>query len=688
MDDRKVEAKAPLESVLRTERLGQRCQRPADYETESRILVSLAQALADTPRAILQTLADKILEGLHAGSAGVSLLTRNGERFYWAAIAGAWAPHIGGGTPRDFGPCGDVLDRNVPLLFTHWERRYPYLSTATPLADEGLLVPFRVAGKVVGTIWAMSHDPQREFDAEDLRLLESLGRFASAAYQTVESLEAIERSRAALSESEERFRDLFDEAPIAYLHQGLDTRIFRANRVATKLLGIKPGEIEGMLGTSFFPDTPEAQRRFRDALPMLTSGTDEKGVVLELQRKDDGRPLWVRWWCRPESGGNYSRSMFIDITRQALIEQERTRLRTQNEYLQEEIRQAHNVEEIVGRSAALDTVLDHVRLVAPTDSTVLILGETGTGKELIARAIHSGSMRSDRPLIKVSCAALPASLIESELFGHEKGAFTGAMDKRIGRFELANEGTIFLDEIGELPLEVQIKLLRVLQEHEFERIGGGATLRVDIRVIAATNRDLNRAVAEGKFRRDLFYRLNVFPILMPTLRQRADDIPPLAHYIMRRCASRIGRRIEHIPAATLARLAVYSWPGNIRELENVIERAVILSRGPDLDLASGLIPSIAGSLSFDLPVSPTNENSGAVTQPAYDVSEPPRQHALLTRAELKRQERDAIIAALKQTNGKISGSRGAAELLGMKPSTFSSRMAALGLNREMLGLAN
>ena len=533
MDDRKVEAKAPLESVLRTERLGQRCQRPADYETESRILVSLAQALADTPRAILQTLADKILEGLHAGSAGVSLLTRNGERFYWAAIAGAWAPHIGGGTPRDFGPCGDVLDRNVPLLFTHWERRYPYLSTATPLADEGLLVPFRVAGKVVGTIWAMSHDPQREFDAEDLRLLESLGRFASAAYQTVESLEAIERSRAALSESEERFRDLFDEAPIAYLHQGLDTRIFRANRVATKLLGIKPGEIEGMLGTSFFPDTPEAQRRFRDALPMLTSGTDEKGVVLELQRKDDGRPLWVRWWCRPESGGNYSRSMFIDITRQALIEQERTRLRTQNEYLQEEIRQAHNVDEIVGRSAALDTVLDHVRLVAPTDSTVLILGETGTGKELIARAIHSGSMRSDRPLIKVSCAALPASLIESELFGHEKGAFTGAMDKRIGRFELANEGTLFLDEIGELPLEVQIKLLRVLQEQELERIGD-TTRKVDVRVIAATNRNLTSEVDAGRFRQDLFYRLRVFPIEVPALRERPEDIAPLAAYFIGR----------------------------------------------------------------------------------------------------------------------------------------------------------
>jgi formate hydrogenlyase transcriptional activator len=674
MDDRKAEAMAPLESVLRIEQLRQPCQRPADYGTESRILVSLAQALADAPRAILQTLADKILEGLHAGSAGLSLLTKDGKQFFWAAIAGVWTPHIGGGTPRDFGPCGDVLDRHTPLLFSHFERRYPYLASAKPLAEQALLVPFDVAGKVVGTIWAMSHDPQREFDAEDLRLLESLGRFASAAYHTVESLEAIERSRAAPSESEERFRDLFDEAPIAYLHQGLDTRIFRANRVATNLLGVKPGEIEGMLGTSFFPDTPEAQRRFRDALPMLASGTDEKGVVLELQRKDDGRPLWVRWWCRPESGGNYSRTMFIDITDSVLIKQEKSRLEAQNAYLLDEIRSEHNFGDIIGSSVGMRKVMEKVKLVAPTNATVIITGESGTGKELVARAIHEHSARNGQPLIKLNCSAVPDGLFESEFFGHVRGSFTGALKDRPGRFELADGGTLFLDEIGEVPPAMQAKLLRVLQEQELERIGDTHTRKVNVRVIAATNRNLTSEVDAGRFRQDLFYRLQVFPIEVPSLRERPEDIAPLAAYFIGQVARRMNRPEPKITQETLTQLTSYEWPGNVRQLQNVIERSIIMWQ--------------EGSLSFDLPVSPTNENSGAVTQPAYDVSEPPRRHALPTRAELKRQERDAIIAALKQTNGKISGSRGAAELLGMKPSTFSSRMAALGLNREMLGLAN
>jgi formate hydrogenlyase transcriptional activator len=311
-------------------------------------------------------------------------------------------------------------------------------------------------------------------------------------------------------------------------------------------------------------------------------------------------------------------------------------------------------------------VLDQVRLVAPADSTVLILGETGTGKELIARAIHSASSRRERPLIKVNCAALPASLIESELFGHEKGAFTGATEKRIGRFELANGGTIFLDEIGELPTEVQIKLLRVLQEREFERIGASSTVRVDIRVIAATNRELNQVVAEGKFRRDLFYRLNVFPILMPPLRQRLDDIPLLVHYFVQRHAARIGRSITHVPAATMAQLTAYSWPGNIRELENVIERAVILSRGPDLELASELIPAIV-----------VTEDHTATAGPATgpDAVTPPDR-------SLGHIEKEHILEVLKRTNWRIEGPNGAAAILRLNASTLRSRMKKFGLERR------
>ena len=448
---------------------------------------------------------------------------------------------------------------------------------------------FDQQGRVFGHV-AMIDDKPMPDGPRGIAVMRIFAARVRAEIERLRMEDALREANQRLAQSEQRFRDFFEEAPIAYVIAGFDSRLIRANRAATRILGLKPAEIAGTDGESLFADTPEGQRSLRKALESIEHGTDPSGLELELRRKDDGRPLWIHAWSRPEAGERYTRTMFIDITDRVLIEQEKARLETQNEYLQEEIKQAHNFDEIVGQSAALNSVLDQIRLVAPTDSTVLILGETGTGKELIARAIHSASTRRERPLIKVNCAALPAGLIESELFGHEKGAFTGAADKRIGRFELANGGTIFLDEIGELPPEVQIKLLRVLQEREFERIGSSATVKVDIRVITATNRDLNQAVADGKFRRDLFYRLNVFPILMPPLRQHPDDIRLLSHYFVRRYAARIGRRIELIPAATLARLAAYPWPGNIRELENVIERAVIFSNGPELKLPSELIP--------------------------------------------------------------------------------------------------
>ena len=275
-----------------------------------------------------------------------------------------------------------------------------------------------------------------------------------------------------LRDSEERLRDLYEEAPIAYVKEDLQSRFISANRAALRILGIKPEEVPGMVGMSLVPDTPDAQRRVKEAFASIGRGTDTSGVVLELRRKDNGKPVWVQWWSKPEPGGKYTRTMFVDITDRVLMEQEQARLAAQNVYLQEEIKSVHNFEEIVGQSPALLDVLEKVSRVAKTDATVLITGETGTGKELIARAIHSASHRHDKPLIKLNCAALPAGLVESELFGHEKGAFSGAISRRVGRFELANGGTIFLDEIGEVPLDVQVKLLRVLQEREFERVGG------------------------------------------------------------------------------------------------------------------------------------------------------------------------------------------------------------------------
>jgi PAS domain S-box-containing protein len=353
-----------------------------------------------------------------------------------------------------------------------------------------------------------------------------------------------------------------------------------------------------------------------------------------------------------------------DIDERRRSEEQLRQLHLQNEYLQEELRSVHNVDEIVGQSKLLAKSLEQARLVAGTDSVVLILGETGTGKELIARAVHAHSKRKDRPLIKVNCAALPTGLVESELFGHEKGAFTGATEKRLGRFELADGGTLFLDEIGEMPLEVQVKLLRVLQEREFERVGGTKTLRVDVRVIAATNRDLTTAIAEGKFRQDLYYRLHVFPIALPPLRARPEDIPLLVHYFVTRYAAKIGRHITRVPKDIMQRLVTYAWPGNVRELENVIERAVILSPAADLVLGPEA-----------LPVPPTDASGNGATQP--DTVDTPTDSLTLEEAE-----RQHIVSVLKHTQWRIDGPQGAARLLNVHPSTLRSRIKKLGIQRS------
>src|SRR5207248_5700030 len=298
----------------------------------------------------------------------------------------------------------------------------------------------------------------------------------------------------------------------AYVNEGLDSKFICANRTAMKILGIKPEGVPTTYGKTFAPNTPDAQRRLREAFESIGKGIDTSGVVLELRRKDNGKPLWIQWWSRPDPSGTYTRTMFVDITERVLMEQEKARLEAQNTYLQEEIRSEHNFGEIVGSSPALLDVLRQVEQIAKIDSTVLILGETGTGKELIARAIHDRSPRKNRALAKVNCGAISAGLVESELLGHLKGPFTGAISNRDGRFKLADSGTIFLDEVGELPLDTQVKLLRVLQEQEFEPIGSSKTIKVNVRIVAATNRDLEELVREGKFRADLFYRLNVVPL--------------------------------------------------------------------------------------------------------------------------------------------------------------------------------
>jgi formate hydrogenlyase transcriptional activator len=336
------------------------------------------------------------------------------------------------------------------------------------------------------------------------------------------------------------------------------------------------------------------------------------------------------------------------------------RLERENVYLREEIRGEHDLD-MVGSSPALRRVRDRVEQVAPTDSTVLITGETGTGKELIARAIHHRSARRDRPLVKVNCSAISAGLVESELFGHVRGAFTGALERRVGRFELAHRGTIFLDEVGDLPLDTQVKLLRVLQEREFEPVGSSRTMQVDVRVIAATNRDLDAEIRAGRFRADLYYRLDVLPIAMPPLRERASDIPELVAAFLARFARRFGRRIDTVPPETMQRLVAYPWPGNVRELQNVIERAVVLSPGPVLDLDRGVFGSVA-------PASPS-------------TALPPGGGEGLD-ASLEGLERRRILEALDRTRGVIEGPNGAARLLQVHPNTLRSRMERLGIERR------
>ena len=341
----------------------------------------------------------------------------------------------------------------------------------------------------------------------------------------------------------------------------------------------------------------------------------------------------------------------------------KSRFERENVYLREEILGEHNFEEIVGNSPQLSSVLHTVERVAPTDTTVLILGETGTGKELVARAVHNRSSRRSHPLVKVNCGAISAGLIESELFGHVKGAFTGALERRIGRFELADRGTIFLDEVGELPLDMQVKLLRVLQEQEFEPVGSSRTVKVDVRVIAATNRVLAEEVAAGKFRADLFYRLNVLPVRVPPLRERRADIPQLVMFFIQRHAKRIGRTVEGVSRESLERLMGYPWPGNVRELENVVERALVLSRGGVLDIGPDQLPSVPGA---------------AAAGSALSTSTMP----VATTGTLEEVERSYIAATLLKTGWVVEGPNGAARLLNMHPNTLRSRMKKLGIERR------
>jgi PAS domain S-box-containing protein len=623
-------------------------QAPAPALDDAAVLRAVVEGTAGaTGEGFFQNLVRHLAGALGVTHAFVAELTDEGRArtiAYWARDCIAdnieWTLR---GTP-----CEDVVRGELCHYPIGVKDRFPEDKPLAAMGIESYLgVPLRDhAGRTMGHLAVFDVRPM----PAEPRVLYIFKLFAMRAAAELDRL----RVACELAESERRYRDLYEEAPIAYIYEDLESRFVRANRAAMKLLGIKPEDVVGTLGKSLLAPVPETQERIREALKaMKTQGKEFAGVELELRRKDNGQPIWVQWWSKPEPDGKHTRTMLVDVTDRVLMEREKVRLEQQNLYLREEIKQAHNFDEIVGRSPKLAIVLDNVRRVAPTDATVLITGETGTGKELFARAIHSASGREAKPLIKVNCAALPAGLVESELFGHERGAFSGAIARRIGRFELAHGGTIFLDEIGELPLDVQTKLLRVLQEHEFDRVGGQKPIEVDVRVIAATNRDLEKCVREGTFRQDLYYRLNVFPIVLPPLRERREDIPLLVQFLMTRFRARLGKRLDRVDEPSIQRLLNYAWPGNIRELENVLERAAILCNTPTLEVSAEM-----------LPVAATQKQEPAVSSQSLEAV-----------------ERSHLLTVLKQTNWVIDGVGGAARILDVHPNTLRSRLKKLGIAR-------
>ena len=458
----------------------------------------------------------------------------------------------------------------------------------------------------------------------------------------------------ALRKSEARFRTIVDSNMIAVCFWNVDGRVLDANDRYLNLVGYSREDLTSAR-LNWRDITPKEQWRLDDeAIRQTRSSGACSSYEKEYIRKDGTRVPVLLAHAMLGPSEEQGVACFFDLSERKLVE----KLTEEKLYLEDEIRTEYNFEEIVGQSSVLKLVLGQVGTVAPTDSTVLILGESGTGKELFARAIHDHSARRESTFVKLNCAAIPTGLLESELFGHERGAFTGAIAQRLGRLELAHRGTLFLDEVGDIPLELQPKLLRVLQEKEFERLGSTRTIRVDVRLVAATNRNLGQMVKDGKFREDLYYRLKVFPIHVPPLRDRTDDIPLLVRYFVEKHAKKIGRKIETIPGETMKALTGWSWPGNVRELENFLERSVILSSGPVLRVPIA-----------ELKVEVEAEEGDA--KPT-------------TLTTLDEAERQAILAALRETHGIIAGADGAATRLGMKRTTLNSKMRKLGISRTNL----
>jgi PAS domain S-box-containing protein len=607
------------------------------------------------------SLVEHIAGALGARHAIVTFLSPDRRRFSTLAVWGPNGLQNNLDIPVAGTPCEAVLNGEMAHHPEHLQQLFPDDTGLVDWEAESYCgVPiFDRVGTVLGHLAIFDNKPMR-----DPRGLAILRIFAARAGAEFERL----RSERIVRDGQQRLASILDSAMDAIVTFGATGAIELFNSAAEHVFACPAADALGQPVARFLSDgfraaLDRAIAEHRDGSSGAPYLWTPSGLIA---RRADGRefPVEASLSVATVAGGSLYTLILRDIEERRRAESELHRLHDEAAYLQEEIRAAHNADAIIGDSRAMRDVVEKVALVGPTDSSVLILGETGTGKELVARAVHAASPRAHRPLIKVNCAALPSTLIESELFGHERGAFTGATEQRVGRFELAAGGTIFLDEIGDMPLDVQSKLLRVLQEREFERVGGGTTLAADVRVVAATNRDLAAAVAAGTFRADLYYRLNVFPIALAPLRERREDIPPLARYFVARYAPQIGRRIAHVAHDAMRLLVEYEWPGNVRELEHVIERAVILSAGPELTVT----PEVLSILPRAVP--PPSDEAPAV-DPALNAD-----------GSLDDVERHHIASVLKQTGWRIEGATGAARILGLNPSTLRSRMKKLRIRRS------
>jgi formate hydrogenlyase transcriptional activator len=792
-DEPEQNAKEPAESARLDEP-----QQLGVPEAEGTLRTIVEGIEAEIGERFFPSLVRHLATALGVQYAFLSEVSEDKTRFRTLAVWGreAFLPNFE--IPLPGTPCETVLNGQMSHYPRHLQSLFPSDATLVDWGAESYCgVPLVDSySNIVGHLAIVDDKPM----PDATRSLSIMRIFAARTWAEIER----RRLEVALREREEAFRDLYEEAPVAYVSVGTDGRIKKANRRAAELFGYSVGELTGRPVFELYADTtsgkPKAHQVFERFLagqesraelecraadgsqlwvslsvkPMraaqghieasrsiLVDITDRKRVEAALRGSEErlsrilesamdaivtideeeriilfnaaaekafrcssakatGHPLerflskafhstltnYLRAFAKPPSGQRHmslegltafradgeefpidgtlsqvevgGRNLFTlvlrDISDRKQAEADLRKLQLANAYLQGEIQAGHNFGQIVGNSPAILTLLRKVEQVALTDSTVLIHGETGTGKELVARAIHERSSRRNRPLVKVNCAAISPGLAESELFGHMKGAFTSAIERRIGRFELADGGTIFLDEVGELPLETQVKLLRVLQEHEFERVGSSRPMCVDVRVIAATNRDLAEAVMRGHFRADLFYRLNVFPLEVPPLRDRRLDIPELAMFFLQRFSKRLGKRIEMVSQSTLDQLLAYSWPGNIRELQNVIERAVVLSQGSVLAFEDNLLPADVSVYSPGA----KRHNAGADCA-ASEIRDTGRSSAPCSLEDVERRH---MLMVLQKTGGLIEGPNGAARILKVNPSTLRGRMKKMGIKRK------